>query len=119
MSLHKKYFIHYCPVSVREGLNTELPTTDLMLRKFDEKVFQRCGFCHCTIEIKKAFTQEENTCNYCLKLQKMRTQITHRFILFGQKIKNIEFLQTFIVHLWIVYSDMKILEINLVKLVKK
>ena len=49
----------------------------------------------------------------------MRTQITHRFILFGQKIKNIEFLQTFIVHLWIVYSDMKILEINLVKLVKK
>ena len=39
-----------------------------MLRKFDEKVFQRCGFCHCTIEIKKAFTQEENTCNYCLKL---------------------------------------------------
>ena len=68
MSLHKKYFIHYCPVSVREGLNTELPTTDLMLRKFDEKVFQRCGFCHCTIEIKKAFTQEENTCNYCLKL---------------------------------------------------
>ena len=68
MSLHKKYFIHYCPVSVREGLNTELPTTDLMLRKFDEKVFQRCGFCDCTIEIKKAFTQEENTCDYCLKL---------------------------------------------------
>ena len=68
MSLHKKYFIHYCRVSVSEGLNTELPTTDVMLRKFDEKVFQRFGFCHCTIEIKKAFTQEENTCNYCLKL---------------------------------------------------
>ena len=39
-----------------------------MLRKFDENVFQTCGFCHCTIEIKKAFTQEVNTCDYCLEL---------------------------------------------------
>ena len=40
MSLHKKYFIHYCRVSVSNKLNTELTTSDLMLRKFDEKVFQ-------------------------------------------------------------------------------
>ena len=70
MPLHKKYFIHYCRVSVSKGLSTELSTSELMLRKFNEKIFQRCGFCHCTIEIKKAFTQEENTCDYCLKLLK-------------------------------------------------
>ena len=40
MSLHKKYFIHYCRVSVSNKLNTEFTTSDLMLRKFDEKVFQ-------------------------------------------------------------------------------
>ena len=68
MFLHKKNFIHYCHVSVSNGLNTELTTSDLMLRKFDKKVFQTCKFCHCTIEIKKAFTKEENIYDYCLKL---------------------------------------------------
>ena len=119
MSFHKKYFIHYCRVSVSEGLNTELPTTDLMLRKFDEKVFQRCGFCHCTIEIKKPFIQEENTCDYCLKFLENENKDNPQILLFGQKIKNKEFLQNFIAHLWIVCSDMKILEVNLVKLVNK
>ena len=60
MPLHKKYFIHYYRVSVSEGLNTELSTSDLMLEKFDKEVFQRCGFCHCTIEIKKAFAKEKS-----------------------------------------------------------
>ena len=68
MPLHKKYFIHYYRVSVSEGLNTKLSTSDLMLEKFDKEVFQRCGFCHCTIEIKKAFTKEKDICNYCLSL---------------------------------------------------
>ena len=68
MSLHRKYFIHYSRVSVSKGLPTELPTNQLMLRKFDENVFQTCGFCQCTIEIKKVFTQEVNTCDYCLEL---------------------------------------------------
>ena len=27
-------------------------------------------FFHCTIETKKSFTQEENTCDYCLKILK-------------------------------------------------
>ena len=117
MLLHKKYFIHYYGVSVSEGLNTELCTSDLMLKKFDKEVFQRCGFCHCTIEIKKAFTEEKDViaCHFW----KTKTKITQKFTSFGQKIKNIEFLQTFIVHLWIVYSDMKKFQIKLVKLVKK
>ena len=68
MPLHKKYFIHYCKVSVSDGLNTELCTSDLMLQKFDKEVFRRCGFCHYTIEIKKAFTKEKDVCDYCLSL---------------------------------------------------
>ena len=66
--LHKKYFIHCYRVSVSEGLHTELPTSQLMHKKIDSNMFQTCGFCHCMIEIKKAFTQEADTCDYCLKL---------------------------------------------------
>ena len=66
--MHKKNFIHYFRVSVSKGLQTELCTSELMLRKFDDKTFQTYCFCHCTIEIKRAFTQGVNTCNYCLKL---------------------------------------------------
>ena len=41
MSLNKKYFIYYCRVSVSEGLNTELPTIQLMLEKYDKGVYQK------------------------------------------------------------------------------
>ena len=44
MVLNKKYFIYYCRVSVSEGLNTELPTSQLMLDKYDKKVYQRCRY---------------------------------------------------------------------------
>ena len=41
MSLNKKYFIYYFRVSVSEGLNTELPTIQLMLEKYDKGVYQK------------------------------------------------------------------------------
>ena len=66
MSLHKKYFIHYYRVSISEVLNTELSTSDLMLEKLGKEVFERCGFCHCTNEIKKAFTKEKDVSDCCL-----------------------------------------------------
>ena len=59
MSKNKKGFIYYCRVSVNEGLNTDLSTSDLLLDEFDKKVFQKCSFCDCTIEIKKAFTKKK------------------------------------------------------------
>ena len=70
MSLNKKNFIYYCRVSVGEGLNTELSTSQLMLEKYDTKVYQKCRYCHCVIEIEKAFKEEEDTCNMYLKLSK-------------------------------------------------
>ena len=57
MSLNKKSFIYYCRVSVTECLNTELSTSQLMLEKYDKKVYQNCRYCCCVIEIKKAFKE--------------------------------------------------------------
>ena len=59
MSKNRKGFIHYCRVSVIDGLNTDLSTSDLLLDKFDKEIFQNCRFWHCTIEIKKAFTKKK------------------------------------------------------------
>ena len=71
MSLNKKYFIHYCRVSICEGLNTELCTSELMLGKYDKKVYQKCKFCYYVIEIKKAFKEEEeDVYQKCLELLK-------------------------------------------------
>ena len=55
MSKNRKGFIHYCCVSVNDGLNTDLSTSDLLLDKFDKEIFHNC---HCTIEINKAFTKK-------------------------------------------------------------
>ena len=60
MSSNKKYFIQYCRVSVSEGLNIELNTSELMLEKFNKEVYWTCKHCHCTIEIKKAFIENES-----------------------------------------------------------
>ena len=46
MSINKKSFIHYCRVSVREGLNIELETSELMLEIFNKEVYQGCKHCH-------------------------------------------------------------------------
>ena len=53
MSKNRKGFIHYCRVSVNDGLNTDLSTSDLLLDKFDKEIFQNCRFCNCTIQTKK------------------------------------------------------------------
>ena len=71
----KKCFIHYCRVSVSEGLNTQLFTRKLMLGNYDKKVYQKCRYCHCVIEIKKAFTEDGNTCNRWVELSKNEDKI--------------------------------------------
>ena len=75
MSLKKKCFIHYCRVSLSEGLNTELSTSELMLGKYDKKVYQKCRYYHCVIEIKKAFTEKEDKCNKCLEFLRNEDRI--------------------------------------------
>ena len=75
MSSNKKYFIYYCRISVSEGLKTELSTSDIMLEKYNKEVYQKCRYCHCVIEIEKAFKEEEDTCNKCLELLKNEDRI--------------------------------------------
>ena len=50
-----------------------------------------------------------------LNVYKMWIKLIHKSMLYGQKTKNIGFLQTFIVLMWIVYSDMKILKTSMVE----
>ena len=75
MPLNNKYFIHYCRVTVSEGLNTDLSTSELMLGKYNKEVYQKCRYCHCVIEIKKAFKEEEDTCKKCLELLRNEDRI--------------------------------------------
>ena len=42
-------------LSVKEGLNTDLKTSELMLGKYDKEVYQKCQYCHQIIKIKKGF----------------------------------------------------------------
>ena len=54
-----------------------------------------------------------------LNFYKMRIKLIEKYTLYDQKIKNIGFLETYIVLIWIVYSDMKISKISMVKFLKK
>ena len=75
MSLNKKYFIYYCRISVKEGLNTDLKISELMLGNYDKEVYQKCKYCHCVIEIKKAFKKNAFICNMCFKLLQNQDKI--------------------------------------------
>ena len=54
-----------------------------------------------------------------LNFYKMRIKLIEKYTLYDHKIKNIGLLQTYIVLIWIVYSDMKISKISMVKFLKK
>ena len=54
-----------------------------------------------------------------LNFYKIWIKLIHKYMLYRQKTKNIGFLQTLIVLMWIVYSDMKISKIIMVKFHRK
>ena len=78
MPLSKKYFIYYCRISIKEGLNTDLKTSELMLGKYDKEVYRSCRHCHCVIEIKKVFKKDKFICNMCFKLLQNQDRINPR-----------------------------------------
>ena len=75
MSSNKKYFIYYSRVSVKEGLNIESNTSELMLDKYNKEVYRRCRYCCCVIEIKKGFKEDSSVCNMCFKLLQNQDKI--------------------------------------------
>ena len=119
MPSNKKYFIFYCRISVKEGLNSDLKTSELILGKYDKEVYQKCQYCHQVIKIKKGFKKMPLFATCVLNFYKIWIKLIHKSMLYGQKTKNIGFLQTSIVLMWIVYSDMKISKISMVKFHRK
>ena len=68
MPSNKEYFIYYWCISVKEGLNADLKTSELMLGKYDKDVYQKCQYCHQVIETKKGFKENAFICNMSFKL---------------------------------------------------
>ena len=119
MPSNKKYFIYYCRISVKEGLNTDLKSSELALGKYDKEVYQKCQYCHQVIEIKKGFKKNAFICNMCFKLLQNVDKINPLIHVIWTENQNIGFLQTSIVLMWMVYSDMKISKISMVKFQRK
>ena len=55
-------------IIVSEGLNTDLPTSTVMLGQYNKDIYRECSNCKCVIKIEKAFTVNEFICNMWLKL---------------------------------------------------
>ena len=114
MSLSKKCFIYYCCVSVSEGLNTDLPTSKLILGHYNKEIYRECSHCKCVIEIEKAFTESEFICNMCLKLLDKNDETSSKIYIMLKD--NLKFRVFSNLHR---SSEMKTLKIKLVKLQKK
>ena len=71
----EKSFIYYYRISVREGLNIELKTSQLMLSNYNKEIYRSCKYCHQAIEIKKGFNENPFICNICFKLLKNEDKI--------------------------------------------
>ena len=46
-----------------------------MLGNYDKEVYQKCKYCHCVIEMKKAFKENAFICNMCFKLLQNQDKI--------------------------------------------
>ena len=63
-----KSFLYYSHISVSEGLNTELKTSELCLERYDKEIYKKCGHCRQVIQIKKNFKEDTDTCDVYFKL---------------------------------------------------
>ena len=67
-----KIFLSYLRVSTKEGLFSEITTTDtdLKLGKYNEDIYRECEWCNQIFKIKIAFKENPFICNGCHKLLK-------------------------------------------------
>ena len=56
-----------------------------MLEKVNKEVYQRCKHCHCIIEIKKVFTENEKVCNMCINLLKNEDKVNPNIFIIWTK----------------------------------
>ena len=119
MSLNKKYFIYYCRISVKEGLYTDLKTTELMLGSYDKEVYQKCKYCHCVIEIKKSFKENAFICNMCFKLLQNQDKINPQIHIIWTENQKYRVFTNFHRSFWIICLDKKISRTKAVRFHKK
>ena len=97
-----KMFLSYLRVSTKEGLFSEITTTDNDLRysKYNEDIYRECEWCNQVFKIEIAFKENPFICCSCHKLLKSEDvrDISPKIILYYimQKIKYIEFVQIWI-----------------------
>ena len=75
-----KSFLYYSRISVSEGLNTELKTSEICLERYDKETYKKCGYCHQVIEIKKKLKKILILAMYVLNIYKKKTKLTRLFI---------------------------------------
>ena len=100
-----KSFLYYSHISVSEGLNTELKTSELCLERYDKEIYKKCGHCCQVIEIKKILKKILTLAMYVLNFYKKKTKWIRLFMLFGKRIQNIGSFQTYIVFMSIKYLE--------------
>ena len=93
-----KSFLYYLCISVSEGLNTILRTSELCLERYDKETYKKCGYCHQVIGIKK-LKKILILGMYVLNFYKKKTKLT------GKRIQNIGSFQTSIVYMLIKYLE--------------
>ena len=82
-----KMFLSYLRVSTKEGLFSEITTTDNDLRysKYNEDIYQECEWCNQVFKIEIAFKENPFICCSCHKLLKsedVRDIISPKIILY-------------------------------------
>ena len=89
MSLNKKYFIYYCCITIKKF--SQSANTVIVWLKLKKLLKKMLLFVICV-----------------LNCYKIKTKSTLKYILYGQKTKNIGFSQTFIILFWIICLEEKI-----------
>ena len=77
MSKNRKGFTHYCRVSVNDGFNTDLSTSDLLLENLIKKYFKTVVFGIAQLKLKKLLLKKD-VCDYCMALLENEDQINPR-----------------------------------------
>ena len=108
----KKPFLYCSCVSVSEGTESTEYKLVLCLERFDKELNKKCRNCHQVFESKKKLKMTMIIAICVSNFYKKKTNLINPYTC-GNKIQNIGFLQTFIVHMLIKYLDMNQSEVKM------
>ena len=100
-----KSFLYYSCISVSEGLNTELKTSEICLQRHDKETYKNVGTAIRQSKLNFFLKKILILAMYVLNFYKKKTKLTRLFMLFGKRIQNIQSFQTCIVYMLIKYLE--------------